>query len=108
MSGFRNVVIGILAGTSPWILVALFLFWITSETKSRIDDAAYAYPREVISYGLIGAKNDDDVIALIERWKSDEWGAQIGALRVLCANDRDFVDSLGGGDTGAKICRVIK
>lgn len=98
----------LLVGLSPWLLALLFLGWIVWYANDRIDRAAYAYPREVITYGLAGTQTDEEVINTIQQWKRDSWGAQIGALHVLCKHDRRFIDSLGGGDTGAKICRVAQ
>ncbi|MBF2748270.1 hypothetical protein ISN41_09185 [Enterobacter bugandensis] len=108
MPDFKNLARSLLAGASPWLLIAILLAWLTTETKTSIDDAAYAYPRAVIVYGLSSAQNDAEVLATIEKWKTDSWGAQIGALRVLCGKDRHFVNSLGGGDTGARVCRVVQ
>lgn len=93
---------------SPWLLVLAFLSWAGGEINSRISAAEHAYPRSVVSYGLSNARTDDDVIATVEIWKRDAWGAQIGALRVLCESDRDYVDSLGGHDVGARVCRITK
>lgn len=108
MPKFRMLCKSLLIGSSPWLLAAIFLGWLVLQTKESIDRAAYAYPREVVAYGLVEAKTDEDVLNTIQIWKHDAWGAQIGALRVLCKNDRYFVNSLGGGDTGAKICRVAR
>ncbi|MEI7219108.1 hypothetical protein WCT79_19110 [Pectobacterium carotovorum] len=94
--------------SSPWLLALVFLSYAGAEINSRINSAAYAYPRAVVSYGLTNAKTDDEVIATVETWKRDAWGAQIGALRVLCENDRDYVNSLGGSDVGARVCRITK
>jgi len=99
----------------PVILIFVIVFWIFSlgasqinGTERRISDAAYAYPREIVSYGLTYANSDDEVMATIQKWKDDRWGAQIGALRVLCAKDFTFVKSLGGDGTGQRICRLIR
>lgn len=108
MPDLKNLARSLLAGISPWILIALFLAWLTSETKDSIDNAAYAYPREIIIYGLTSARTDEEIISTIEDWRARAWGAQIGALRVLCEKDRAFVDGLGGGDVGARICRIIQ
>ncbi|GKV89294.1 hypothetical protein PEC301619_12760 [Pectobacterium carotovorum subsp. carotovorum] len=94
--------------SSPWLLALVFLSYAGAEINSRINAAAYALPRAIVSYGLTNAKNDDDVIATVEVWKRDAWGAQIGSLRVLCENDRDYVNSLGGSDVGARVCRITK
>lgn len=94
--------------SSPWLLALVFLSYAGAEINSRINSAAYAYPRAVVSYGLANAKTDDEVIATVETWKRDAWGAQVGALRVLCENDRDYVNSLGGSDVGARVCRITK
>ncbi|KHS77119.1 hypothetical protein QT13_01845 [Pectobacterium brasiliense] len=94
--------------SSPWLLGLIFVAWLAHEVDARITSAAYAYPRSVISYGLAPAKTDEAVISTVEMWKQDSWGAQIGALRVLCDNDRKFIDSLGGADTGARVCRIVK
>ncbi|MEQ9888853.1 hypothetical protein ABRP55_20230 [Pectobacterium zantedeschiae] len=94
--------------SSPWIIGIAFLVWLFSFIDSRIDAAAYSYPRTVVSYGLIAAKTDDEVISTVEVWKKDAWGAQIGALRVLCDSDRNYINSLGGEDVGARICRIVR
>lgn len=94
--------------SSPWLLALVFLSYVGAEINSRINSAAYAYPRAVVSYGLANAKTDDEVISTVETWKRDSWGAQIGALRVLCEKDRDYVDSLGGSDVVTRVCRIIK
>lgn len=94
--------------SSPWLLGLILLSYLAAEVNSRINSAAYAYPRSVVSYGLAGAKTDDEVISTVELWKKDAWGAQIGALRVLCDNDRAFVNSLGGESVGARVCRIVK
>ncbi|WP_226020020.1 hypothetical protein [Serratia symbiotica] len=100
---------------APLMLLMIALIWVFSlgstqvkDTDYRISQAAYAYPREIISYGLTFANTDDEVMTTIQKWKDDRWGAQIGALRVLCANDFDYVKSLGGPGTGQRICRLIK
>ena len=93
---------------SPWLLGLILLSYLAAEVNSRINSAAYAYPRSVVSYGLASSNTDDEVISTVELWKKDAWGAQIGALRVLCDNDRAFVDSLGGENVGARVCRIVK
>lgn len=99
----------------PLILIFVLVVWIfslgaseISGTDRRINDAAYAYPREIVSYGLTFANSDDEVMETIQKWKDDRWGAQIGALRVLCVKDFAFVGSLGGDGTGQRICRLIR
>ncbi|MFT8211564.1 MAG: hypothetical protein ACMZI0_15115 [Symbiopectobacterium sp.] len=94
--------------SAPWLLVLVFLSYAGAEINSRINSAEHAYPRAVVSYGLANAKTDDELITTVETWKRDAWGAQIGALRVLCEKDRDYVNSLGGNDVGARICRITK
>lgn len=92
---------------SPWLLGLIFIGYVSYQMDDRITAAAYAYPRSVITYGLTSAKSDEDVIQIVEKWKSDSWGAQIGALRVLCEKDRKFIDSLGSS-VGARVCRIVK
>nr|WP_240354831.1 hypothetical protein [Pectobacterium brasiliense] len=90
------------------MLGLILLGWVAQEVGARITEARVAYPRSVIAYGLAPAKTNDDVVSTVEMWKRDAWGAQIGALRVLCESDRNFIDSLGGADTGARVCRIVK
>lgn len=94
--------------SAPYIMALLILGWVIYQVAHRADEAAYAYPTAVVQYGLIGAKTDDDVIALVERWKRDEWGAQIGALRVLCDKSASRVEVIGGPALAAKICRIVR
>lgn len=94
--------------TSPWLLLLIFVIWVSHAVDSRITAAGTEYPRAVISYGLAPAKTNDEVVSTVEMWKRDAWGAQIGALRVLCENDRKFIESLGGAETGARVCRIVK
>lgn len=93
---------------SPVLLVIIFLLYAITEINSATAEAKYAYPRAVAVYGLAGAKTDEEITAAVEQWKRDGWGAQIGAMRVLCGGDRAFVDQLGGANVGAKLCRTVQ
>ena len=81
MPKFGMLCKSLLIWSSPWLLAAIFLGWLVQQTKESIDLAAYAYPREVVAYGLMVAKTDADVIDTIQIWKRDAWGAQIGARK---------------------------
>ncbi|MGP2469980.1 hypothetical protein V1956_15480 [Yersinia sp. 2540 StPb PI] len=94
--------------SSPWLLAIILASYVATEINSRINSAAYAFPRAVVAYGLANSKTDDELISTVEIWKRDSWGAQIGALRVLCENDRNYIDALGGVDVGARVCRIVK
>jgi hypothetical protein len=95
--------------TERWallLLLALLVIFSLQSLNASLDEAAYAYPREVIKYGLADARSDADVLGKIQQWKHDAWGAQIGALRVLCSRDRHFVDSLTTQSSNG-ICRLV-
>ncbi len=101
----------IMAATStaaPYIMGLVLLGLGLQRVAVLADDAAYAYPMGVIEYGLVDAKTDDDVIARIEKWKTDVWGAQIAALRVVCSRDPRRLDKFGGEQLTARMCRIIK
>ena len=104
----KQKILSAIGASAPHIMAMLIIGWVFYQGAQRADDAAYAYPTAVVQYGLINAKNDDDVLALVERWKRDEWGAQIGALRVLCEKSIDRVDAIGNPELSAKICRIVK
>ena len=91
---------------SPYLLLVIVGVQVMTSVSDSIDHAAYAYPRSVVQYGLTDVKTDAEVMARIEQWKSDAWGAQIGALRVLCARDPDFVASLTATQSASAVCRV--
>ena len=104
----KQRLIGACSASAPYVMAILIAGWLIAQIMQRADDAAYAYPSAVVSYGLISAKTDDEVLTLVERWKRDEWGAQIGALRVLCAKSIDRVEAIGGPNLATKMCRIVK
>jgi len=93
---------------SPLLLILIALWYAATSVNATSIATSNAYPKAVISYGLAGAKTDDEITATVELWKRDHWGAQIGALRVLCDADRAYVDQLGGTTVGARLCRTVK
>lgn len=93
---------------APYLMGLVLLGLGLKHVATLADDAAYAYPMAVIEYGLAEAKTDDDVIALVEKWGVDLWGAQIGALRVVCEKDPRRLDKFGGEQLTARMCRVVK
>jgi hypothetical protein len=104
----KQKIIGACSSSAPYLMALLIIGWLIVQINQRADDAAYAYPTAVVQYGLINAKTDEEVLALVERWKRDEWGAQIGALRVLCSKSVDRVEAIGGQVLATKMCRIVR
>ena len=74
----------------------------------KFKDARTAYAMSVLEINLRALDNEDKIYAAVETWKRDEWGAQLGALRVICNTDYAKLDQFGPRDFTITLCRLVK
>ena len=64
------------------------------------------YAFTVVAYGLKDAKNEQEIIGQIVQWRRDKWGAQIGAINIVCRIDPSRLEGLMERPTAIKACRL--
>lgn len=79
---------------------------IKTDTSELLKKSMTEYAFTVIAYGLKDAQNEQDIIAEVLKWRKDEWGAQIGAINVVCRVDPSRLEGLMENSTMLKACRL--
>ena len=76
------------------------------DSLSKMVATHYAF--DVVAYGLKEARNEEEMIALVEEWNRLKWGAQIGGIRTICTISPERLEGLMSEDTARNICRVAR
>ncbi|WPH64813.1 hypothetical protein [Vibrio phage vB_VpaP_SJSY21] len=96
------------------VLVALVGFNIYQINKINIgltpiiNRATTEYAYNVIAYSLQDADTEEKIIKTINKWKDDDWTAQLGAMRTMCSITPDRLTGLMTPDTVTKVCRITR
>ncbi len=71
------------------------------------EEGSVAFAYKVIEYGLHEARSEEDVYSIIKIWDKEKWGAQIGALKLLCEKDSKNLDKIMVESTKVNVCRLV-
>lgn len=72
----------------------------------KIQAARVDYAYNVVVFGLKEVHNPAESYELIQMWKTDNWGAQIGAVQILCQYDKTRLDNILTTDISTSVCRI--
>lgn len=78
------------------------------ELQEHSHQAATNYPFSVIQYGFADVDTDEQKVELVRQWHHDKWGAQIGAIRTLCAETPNRLEELLSVDTTKTVCSIAR
>ena len=90
------------------LLLAVVLGKAGIDIEASLRKATTDYAYNVIAINFHNAETHEDILALVEQWKKDEWGAQLGALRTICEADPDRLLTIGTAQQVAALCRLTK
>ena len=92
------------------IILSLVNLQQTNTLRTKAEDlyknATTEYAFTVVAYELKDAKDERDVIAQVIEWRNKNWGAQIGAINVVCRVDPKRMHQLMDPSTAIKACRL--
>lgn len=91
------------------LVLCAVLGWQTyqlNEIASHTHVGMTNYPMAVIEYGFADVDETKEKIELVRQWHRDKWGAQIGALRTVCAEKPNRLEEILDKDTVKVICVI--
>lgn len=97
-----------------WVLAVFMCYQtyqlqqLTSYVGEGVHKAGTDYAFNVIEYGLKDLSTQDAIIAQVEQWHADKWGAQIGAIETICSYNPNRLTELVDKDTSLTLCRIVR
>lgn len=86
------------------IIIALLILLVGVDYKTQ--EAKTAYALAVLEMQFRSLDSEQQIIDMVNVWKKDSWGAQLGALRVVCETDPLLLDKFG--TRSYALCRLVK
>lgn len=88
--------------------IILVLLAVIAGADYKLKGAKTAYALAVLEINLRGFEDDKQIYAAVAQWKKDSWGAQLGALRVVCETDAAMLEVFGSRDMTLTLCRLVR
>lgn len=74
--------------------------------NASMQDQGYA--ERVLDVAFHEMKDEQEMRDVVDIWWKDKWGAQIGALRIICERNPDVLLKSMTADTQKTLCRTAK
>lgn len=88
--------------------VAVMLVALIGGLDWKFKEVRTAYALSVLEINFRSLDSEDKMYKAVEQWKKDYWGAQLGALRVVCETDYTMLDRFGPRTFTITLCRLVK
>lgn len=74
----------------------------------KFKEVRTAYALSVLEINFRSIDSEADMYKAVKQWKVDSWGAQLGALRVICETDYSMLDRFGPRTFTITLCKLVK
>jgi hypothetical protein len=74
----------------------------------KFKEVRTAYALSVLEINFRSLDSEKQMYDAVAQWKLDSWGAQLGALRVVCETDHTQLDQFGPRAFTITLCRLVK